>query len=93
MIEQTMFMIGSVPKTLLAISVGLLIDDFARGQDIVPLQRSLKPFSWDTEMHDLLATDDWALQAIRLEMRHLRVRDALFHVPGLPQCVVLCVVA
>ena len=65
----------------MATALGILIDDFAAGKNVVPLPDGVRSFTWKTKVKDLLPTewklqDEWATSQTNLQ-------DILTHVTGL----------
>ncbi|KAI0355627.1 beta-lactamase/transpeptidase-like protein [Trametes cingulata] len=82
--EDTLFNIGSCSKAFLALSMGLLIDDFRMGRNITSLPPGVTEFTWDTRISDLLPEGEWAL-ADEWATKEATVGDVLSHVTGLPR--------
>ncbi|CCM05808.1 uncharacterized protein FIBRA_08042 [Fibroporia radiculosa] len=60
--SATMYGIGSCSKAILASAVGILMDDFAQGHNVVPLPPNLAEFTWDTRIKDLFpGGSEWRL--------------------------------
>ena len=68
--------------------MGLLIDDFAHGRNVVPLPSRISTFDWDTKVADLLPDDlGWSIKALGGDdwaAKKANIRDILGHVSGLP---------
>ena len=65
----------------MAASLGLLIDDFAKGKNVTALPPGVKEFTWYSKLADLLPEewklkDEWASQKAN-------IKDILTHVSGL----------
>ncbi|KAH0826362.1 beta-lactamase/transpeptidase-like protein [Lanmaoa asiatica] len=73
---------ASVSKAFCATALGLLIDDFANGNNVTALPSGLTELTWHTRLRDLLPDwqlmDEWASERANL-------RDILSHVSGLPR--------
>ncbi|KAI0374179.1 beta-lactamase/transpeptidase-like protein [Pilatotrama ljubarskyi] len=82
--EDTLFSIGSCSKAFLALSMGILMDDFRRGRNATTLPSGVSEFTWDTRISDLLPGGEWAL-ADEWATKEATVADALSHVTGLPR--------
>jgi CubicO group peptidase (beta-lactamase class C family) len=80
-IFQTLFNIASCSKAFLSASLGIVIDDYARGRNTTPLPAGLQTLGWKTKVADILPNDwelmdPWASQKANLI-------DILSHVSGL----------
>lgn len=84
-VSQTIFAIGSCSKAFLAISVGILMDDFAQGRNVTPLPPHVHTFDWQTPVKDVLP-EDWKLMDEWASSR-ATMRDILSHQSGLPRFV------
>ncbi|KAH9925622.1 beta-lactamase/transpeptidase-like protein [Epithele typhae] len=88
---ETLFGMASCSKAFLATSVGILMDDFARGKNSTTLPPSVSAFTWDTKVRDLLPEElGWSLQEPDGTLdgwttRKASIRDVLGHVSGLPR--------
>ncbi|KAI0063205.1 beta-lactamase/transpeptidase-like protein [Artomyces pyxidatus] len=83
MTTDTLFDLGSGSKAFLSAAMGILIDDFARGRNTVPLPSGVSKFDWDTKVAAILPgqwklEDPWASQKTN-------IADLLSHVTGLPR--------
>ncbi|KAI0063204.1 beta-lactamase/transpeptidase-like protein [Artomyces pyxidatus] len=83
MTTDTLFNIGSCSKAFLSAAMGILIDDFARVRNTVPLPHGVAKFDWDTKVAAILPgvwglEDPWASQKTN-------IADLLSHVTGLPR--------
>ncbi|KAI0821223.1 beta-lactamase/transpeptidase-like protein [Irpex lacteus] len=78
---DTLFVLGSTSKAFAAASLGILIDDFARGKNVTSLPDGLETFDWHTKVKDLLP-GDWKLKD-EWASEKASVRDVLAHVSGL----------
>ncbi|KAA1473746.1 hypothetical protein DENSPDRAFT_882276 [Dentipellis sp. KUC8613] len=54
MSTDTPFIIASWSKAFVSASLGILIDDYAHGQNPMPLPEYVAVFDWDTKIKDLL---------------------------------------
>ncbi|KAI0296716.1 beta-lactamase/transpeptidase-like protein [Russula brevipes] len=84
MTTDTLFNIGSCSKAFVSASLGILIDDFARGRNSTPLPVGLSNLTWKTKVADTLPDawklmDPWASEKANLI-------DILTHVSGLDRC-------
>ncbi|KAI0027306.1 beta-lactamase/transpeptidase-like protein, partial [Vararia minispora EC-137] len=82
MSSDTLFTIASSSKAFLTSGLGLLMDDFAQGQNTTPLPEGLLRFDWDTKVKDLLP-DEWVLMD-RWATEMATIHDILSHVSGIP---------
>lgn len=83
MTSDTLFNLASCSKAFTAVSIGMLMDDFASGRNTTPLPPGLKEFDWNTKVKDILpgeweVMDSWASEKAN-------IRDILSHVSGLPR--------
>ncbi|CCM00547.1 uncharacterized protein FIBRA_02581 [Fibroporia radiculosa] len=79
---DTLFYIASCSKAFLASAIGILMDDFAQGQNAIPLPTSMRAFTWDTKVCDLFPSDEWLLED-EWTYAKMNIRDLLAHVTGL----------
>ncbi|KAG8221711.1 beta-lactamase/transpeptidase-like protein [Butyriboletus roseoflavus] len=80
---DTLFHMASVSKAFCATALGLLIDDFANGNNVTALPSGLTELTWHTRLRELLPgdwqlMDEWASERANL-------RDILSHVSGVPR--------
>ncbi|KIJ64016.1 hypothetical protein HYDPIDRAFT_28910 [Hydnomerulius pinastri MD-312] len=80
MAPDTLFHVGSVSKAFCATALGLLIDDFANGKNVVALPSGLTELTWHTRVKDLLP-EDWQLMDEWASER-ATIRNILSHVSG-----------
>ena len=80
---QTLLVIASCSKAFLAASVGILIDDFARGRNQSALPLGVQTLDWHTKLIDFLR-DDWKLMDEWASEKAM-LRDVLSHQSGLPR--------
>lgn len=83
MTPETLYIIASCSKAFASSAVGILIDDFAQGNNVTALSRGLEKLDWSTKIADLLPgewklMDEWASSKANL-------KDILSHVSGLPR--------
>ncbi|KAF8557186.1 beta-lactamase/transpeptidase-like protein [Imleria badia] len=79
---ETLFHMASVSKAFCATALGLLIDDFANGNNVTVLPSGLTELTWHSRLTDLLP--DWQLMDAWASER-ANLRDILSHVSGLPR--------
>ncbi|KII95457.1 hypothetical protein PLICRDRAFT_170107 [Plicaturopsis crispa FD-325 SS-3] len=60
MTDETLFHLASVSKAFLSTSMGILMNDFATGNNATALPPGLAEFTWKTKLKDILP-DDWQL--------------------------------
>ncbi|KAG9311213.1 beta-lactamase/transpeptidase-like protein [Chiua virens] len=79
---DTLFHMASVSKAFCATALGLLIEDFANGNNVTALPSGVAELTWHTRLKDLLPEwelmDEWASERANL-------RDILSHVSGMPR--------
>jgi CubicO group peptidase (beta-lactamase class C family) len=78
--------LASVPKVFTATAVGLLIDDFAHGRNMISLPQIISTVTWSTKIKDVLP--DWSTSDPIMN-KELSIRDALPHMSGIPRSVVI----
>ncbi|KAH9856114.1 beta-lactamase/transpeptidase-like protein [Lenzites betulinus] len=81
---DTLFNIGSCSKAFLAVTMGILMEDFRLGQNNTPLPAGLTAFDWNTRISDLLPESEWGLED-EWATKEANVGDILSHVSGLPR--------
>lgn len=80
---ETLYSTGSCSKAFTAVSIGILMDDFANGRSVVPLPAGLQSFNWDTKVQDLFPGEsDWLL-ADPWASAKTNIRDILTHQTGM----------
>ncbi|RPD53640.1 beta-lactamase/transpeptidase-like protein [Lentinus tigrinus ALCF2SS1-7] len=82
--SDTLFLLASGSKAFAAAALGILMDDFARSDNFVPLPPKVTQFNWETKVVDILpAAVGWSLQD-EWTTRTANLHDILAHVSGLP---------
>ncbi|KAJ7282733.1 beta-lactamase/transpeptidase-like protein [Mycena rebaudengoi] len=79
----TLFNIGSCSKAFLPAALGILMQDFERGENKTALPRTVSTFNWDTKMQDLLP-GEWLLED-PVTTKEATLKDLLSHQTGLPE--------
>ncbi|OJT05567.1 hypothetical protein TRAPUB_3616 [Trametes pubescens] len=81
---DTLFNIGSCSKAVLAVTMGILMEDFKYGRNNTALPPGLTELSWNSRINDLLPADEWGL-ANEWATKEATIGDILSHVSGLPR--------
>ncbi|EIN06835.1 beta-lactamase/transpeptidase-like protein [Punctularia strigosozonata HHB-11173 SS5] len=79
---DTLMAVASVSKAFVSASMGILMDDFAKGTNVTSLPPSIEVFDLETKI-DALLPEDWGLDNACSE-NGTNVRDLLSHSTGLP---------
>ncbi|KAF7361230.1 Beta-lactamase domain-containing protein [Mycena sanguinolenta] len=80
--SETVMNLASCSKAFLSASLGILMQDFADGENKTALPRNVEKFSWDTKMRDLLP-DEWMTED-HWTTEKASLKDLLSHVTGFP---------
>ncbi|KAF7326571.1 Beta-lactamase domain-containing protein [Mycena sanguinolenta] len=80
--DPTVMNLASCSKAFLSASLGILMQDFADGENKTALPRNVEKFSWDTKMRDLLP-DEWMTED-HWTTEKASLKDLLSHVTGFP---------
>ncbi|KAJ6510375.1 beta-lactamase/transpeptidase-like protein [Mycena sanguinolenta] len=80
--SETVMNIGSCSKAFLSASLGILMQDFADGNNKSALPNNVDKFNWDTKMRDLLP-DEWMTED-PWTTEKASLKDLFSHVTGLP---------
>ncbi|KAJ7292172.1 beta-lactamase/transpeptidase-like protein [Mycena rebaudengoi] len=79
----TLFNLGSCSKAFLPAALGILMQDFERGENKTALPPAISAFNWDTKMQDLLP-GEWLLED-PVTTKEANLKDLLSHQTGLPE--------
>ncbi|KLO14681.1 beta-lactamase/transpeptidase-like protein [Schizopora paradoxa] len=80
---NTIFNLGSCSKAFLAASLAILMDDFSKKKNTIPLPRGLSELTWETKVKHLFP-QDWKLKD-EWATEKLNIKDLLSHTWGLPR--------